>query len=128
MALYRDQVVRLSLRTIRARFPPRIWARMTAVHLEHQGARVAVEIIRVAAPGLPSGWRSAMRCPRCSVLVEVVGCVPPNCDSEPGWACPRCTKWRGRPRRVVAAPPVTERERTVLSRSPVRGGPGIEGA
>lgn len=126
MALYRDQVLRLSLRAIRARFPPRVWSRMNTVHLEHQGVRAVVEIIRMSAPGLPSGWRSSMRCPRCRHSAEVLGCVSPDCDGEPGWACPQCARWRGRPRRIASETPVTG-ERAIPSRSRVWGRPGIEG-
>lgn len=97
-ALYRDEVVRLSLRAIRARFPPRVWAAFRAVRVEHEGIVADVELVKVDAVGLPSGWRSAMRCPRCGKCAEVLGCVPPGFDVSPGWGCARCARWRGRPR------------------------------
>jgi hypothetical protein len=99
VALYRDQIARLSLPAIRARFPPRVFSVLKVVKLEHLGLAAEVELVRVPAPGLPSGWRSAMRCPRCRRDVEVVGCIPPGHRIEPGWACSGCSGWRGRPRR-----------------------------
>lgn len=106
MALYRDQVVRISLPAIRARFPPRVFATLKAVRLERCGVVADVELLRMPAPGLLSGWRSAMRCPRCSRPAEVLGCIPIGygVGVEPGWACSSstCGGWRGRPRREEA--------------------------
>ena len=99
MALYRDEVVRLSLRAIRARFPPRVWASIKVVRIEYEGIVADVELVRMDAVGLPSGWRSAMRCPRCRQRAEVLGCVQPGFAVGAGWwGCARCARWRGRPR------------------------------
>lgn len=101
MPLYRDLVPRVTLAVLRARFSRRAFSKLKTLRLEHDGHLAEVELIKRPAPGLPSGWRTRMRCPRCgNGNAEVIGCVPAGHRVEPGWACAKatCGGWRGRPR------------------------------
>jgi hypothetical protein len=99
MPLYRDQVPRVTLAVLRARFSRRAFAMLKTVRLEHNGYVAEVTLIKLDEPGLPSGWRTWMQCARCSRPAEVIGCIPAGFGVEPGFACRRCGGWRGRTQR-----------------------------
>ena len=64
MARYRDEVVRVNLRQVAATFPPRVFAGLTTVELQHAG--VATEVTLTRAPGAGCvGLRAWFQCPRC---------------------------------------------------------------
>ena len=102
MALYRDRVLRVGLPQLKAKWKPRIFKTLRTVRLEHAGFAADVKLVRRTITGIPSGWRRYLQCPRCGALGDVVGCVPPGHGVEPGWACPKCARWRGRPGRLAA--------------------------
>ncbi len=107
--LYADLVARLSAASILAGYRPRVRATLTTVRLEHDGFTAHVELVKVTAPGLPSGWRTMLRCPRCLAPVLVLGCVPAGYGVPAGWMCRRCAGWRGRARRYPAELPAPPR-------------------
>ncbi len=102
MPIYRDEVARFTLRTIRASFKPKAFSRLKTVRLVSGPFVADIELIRVLARGLPSGWRTMMKCPRCSRNADVIGCVPEGLFAQAGWSCPKCSNWRGRPRKYSA--------------------------
>jgi ribosomal protein L37AE/L43A len=91
MALYRDEVVRITLAQIRAQFAPRVFGRLSSVRLKHHGVVAEIEI--VAGPGTGSiARRPWLRCPSCGRLVGVVAAL------DGGWGCRSCGRWRSRNR------------------------------
>ena len=102
MTLYRDQVLRMPLSVVRARFPPRIFRGLQRVRLEAGDASTDVELVRVPATGIPSGWATAMRCPACQRTTTVVGITRVGVPA-PRWGCAVCLQWRGRARRTPSS-------------------------
>lgn len=95
MALYSDQVTRVSFKQIRGRFWPRDLDARQEVELEHDGVKAIVRIVRVPANGAKGGYVRAFECPACSSIVRVVGVL-----AERGWGCRRCFVWRARTKRA----------------------------
>lgn len=96
MALYRDQVVRVSIRDIRMRYRPKEFSALKSVVLEHAGVTARVYIVKMPAPSCRGGYRRWIRCPSCGECVNLVGLVP-GAD----WGCAACRRWRGRSRSRV---------------------------
>lgn len=104
MAIYRDQVSRITLPMIRALMKPTRFSEAKSIRLEKFGFEAEVQLVRVASPTSFGGERVFFICPRmgCGALANVLGCV-----MWYGWGCTRCTRWRGRNRRrIVTSPPL----------------------
>jgi hypothetical protein len=99
MAVYRDEVVRVSLAQIRAQYAPRDFNRMTSVPLDCGGVMSEVAIVVVPASSCRGGRRRWIRCPRCGRNTDVLGVVQGS-----GWSCARahCGGWRSRKSSRVA--------------------------
>jgi hypothetical protein len=98
---YRDDLARVSIAQLRARFTPGRFRGLSTVQLEHAGHLVEVRIIQHPCPAAYGGTRRWLLCPRCGGRAQTVGCHP-----ELGWACPApaCVGgWRGRTRRKLTA-------------------------
>ncbi len=80
--MYRDQVERLTLKQVAARFPPRVFRKLRYVLVEAGGIRVRVELIDEESVGSFSGRRRWMRCPRCYRRTQVMGLVPDLSDDR----------------------------------------------
>lgn len=91
MALYRDEVARISLAAIRSQFRPAAFRKLKRVRVEVNGHAVVVKIVRQSAAGCHGGTRRWLECPGCRALVNVIGFV-----SEHGCGCSFCLRWRGR--------------------------------
>jgi hypothetical protein len=90
-ALYRDQVVRLSVRSLRSQFKPSVFRTLNAVTLAGSGGPVRVSLVRVPERTCFSGERVFLVCPHCNnQRVNVLGWDGAR------WGCMRCLKWRGR--------------------------------
>lgn len=89
MALYRDEVLRVSLRQVRAQFSPRVFSEIGEVRVHAAGVSASVAVVTVASGSARGGMRRWLRCPRCGLKTSVVGLV----RNEPGqyWACARTT-------------------------------------
>jgi hypothetical protein len=92
VALYRDEVARVTLPQVRAQFPPRTFKALSRVKLNHgtQSCVVAVETSPVSS--CFGGARRWFRCPRCGARAVVIGFA---CD---GPGCRACVRWRNRNR------------------------------
>jgi hypothetical protein len=104
MAIYRDQVSRVTLPMIRAQMKPARFREAKSIRLEKFGFEAEVQLVRVVSPTCFGGERVFFVCPRmgCGALVNVLGCI-----MWYGWGCTRCTCWRGRNRRrIVTLPPL----------------------
>ena len=102
MAIYIDQVTRVTLPHVKAWMKPAGFRRARSVRLEKFGFVVDVKLERVASSTSYGGERVFFTCPRlgCGALVNVLGCV-----MWYGWGCTRCTRWRGRNRRRIEVAP-----------------------
>jgi hypothetical protein len=97
MAIYRDQVTRITLPMVRAWMRPAVFRQAPSVRLEKFGFAVDVKLERVASSTSYGGERVFFVCPRpsCGARVNVLGCA------MVGWGCTRCLHWRGRNRRRI---------------------------
>jgi hypothetical protein len=96
VAIYRDSIPRVSLAQVRSQFPPRVFARMGAVCLEHGGVAEDVAIETAHGSGAVA-LRPWFRCPQCGGLAGVLGIV------DGRWGCRACGQWRSRNRRRLGA-------------------------
>lgn len=99
---YRDDLVRVSIAQLRARFTPQRFRGLSTVQLENAGHLVEVRIVQQPCPTAHGGTRRWLLCPRCDGRAQTVGCHP-----ELGWACPAlgCVGgWKGRTRRKLLGP------------------------
>lgn len=98
MALYRDQVVRVSTRMIRSQFAPRRWRSMTSVRVEHGGITSDVHLIEQPNANLKGArTRKMLECPRCRRPVHVIGLVVEGERLGEAWGCRACCGgWRSR--------------------------------
>jgi hypothetical protein len=103
MAIYRDQVTRVTLPMVRAWMRPAGFRQAPSVRLEKFGFAVDVTLERVANSTSYGGERVFFVCPRpsCGARVNVVGCA-----IWIGWGCSKCLRWRGRNRRWIELAPV----------------------
>ena len=95
MALYRDEVVRVSIAQLRAQFMPRVFRALRSVELSHDGCSATAAIEIHGAPSCPGGARRWLKCPSCGRRASVLGVV------DGAWRCPRCGGWRSRNRRAT---------------------------
>ncbi len=96
---YREELARVSIAQLRARFTRQRFRVLSAVELEHAGHAVQVRIVQQLCPTAHGGLRRWLLCPRCGGRAQTVGCHP-----ELGWACPApaCVGgWKGRTRRKL---------------------------
>jgi hypothetical protein len=91
MALYRDQVARVSLADVRQSMRPKVWRALSQVTLSHCGVTTTADVIVTPSSTAFSGSRRWFRCPSCGRTAGVLGCVP-----GVGWRCAACGGWRGR--------------------------------
>jgi hypothetical protein len=100
MALYRDEVLRLTLPAIRAMMRPRDFRTRSVVEVEAGGVRATVRLVREPAATAFGGRRTWCACPRCGRKTVVLGVVQVAGRSDPVWACARrdCGAWRSRNR------------------------------
>lgn len=103
MAVYRDEVERISLPMVRARVAPRVFRTLQSVTLQHDGHEAVVALRRLPHHTAHGGIRTVFACPRCGAAVFVVGC-----ESQAGWGCSKCLRWRGR-NRLASTRPVSRR-------------------
>lgn len=106
-ALYRDRVVRASVRAIRAQFSEKVFRSLDAVTLDAGDGPVRVRLVRQREPTCFSEERVYLACPNANCTNTRANVI--------GWdgarvGCTRCLRWRGRsrPRRSadqVADPP-----------------------
>lgn len=90
--MFVDQVTRISLRQLNARFPRRRWLAMTSVSLQVPGSEtMQVEIVKTSAPLCFGGYRRWLRCPGCARLAQTVAF-----NDARGWGCLACLRWRSR--------------------------------
>lgn len=95
-ALIRSDVVRTSVRAIRAQFSERVFRCLDAVTLDAGGGPVRVRLVRQREPTCFSGERIYLACPSCpNVRANVIGWDGTRVG------CTRCLRWRGisRPKR-----------------------------
>ena len=89
--LLRDNVIRCSTKSIRAAFPPRVFAQLQRVRLACGPADVYVDLVRTPGRGCITTTRVWLRCPLCDGLVQTIGF-----DVTSGnVGCRRCLGWRG---------------------------------
>lgn len=98
MAIYRDQITRVTLPMVRAWMKPAGFRQAHSVRLEKFGFAVNVKLERVPSTTCHGGERVFFSCPRhgCGALVNVLGCA-----MWIGWGCSKCLRWRGRNRRRI---------------------------
>jgi hypothetical protein len=98
MAIYRDQVSRITLPMIRAQMKPTRFREAKSIRLEKFGFEADVRLVRVASPTSFGGERVFFVCPRvgCGSRANVLAVA-----MFVGWGCTKCLRWRGRNRRRV---------------------------
>jgi hypothetical protein len=103
-ALYRDQVVRVSVRSLRSQFKPSVFRKLTVVTLDAGGGPVRISVVRVPERTCFAGERRIfLVCPHCANnRVNVLGWDGTR------WGCMQCLKWRGRTR-IRATPRIPKR-------------------
>ena len=105
MALYREEVARVTLRQVRNQFSPRLFNYLSRVKLRHGTVSCDVVVEKLPGAGCFGGQRRWFRCPRCAARTVVIG------FAYDGPGCRACIGWRGRNRLrlgkgpVAAAPP-----------------------
>ena len=117
MAIYRDQVARISLADLRMRFKRKEFEAVKSVVLQHLGYAAEIHVVKKPAPTCRGGYRRYLQCPHCNALVHVIGVVPGL-----GVACSACSGWRGRNHpvsgsRTKLAEAPSEKVKTVLQSS-----------
>jgi hypothetical protein len=95
--VYRDDVVRISIRELRGRFKRRTFDQLETVTVHHGPVAATVSITRAAAPTAIGGSRRALVCPRCGRATSAIGVVP-VVDGYGYWACAHrsCGNWKSR--------------------------------
>jgi hypothetical protein len=103
-ALYRDQVVRVSIRALRSQFKPSLFRKLDVVTLDLGGEHVRVSLVRLPERTCFAGERRIfLVCPHCANnRVNVLGWDGTR------WGCMQCLKWRGRTR-IRATPRIPKR-------------------
>ncbi len=98
MAIYRDQVERVTLPMVRAQMKPTRFREAQSIRLEKYNFQVLVQLARVPNPTCYGGERVFFVCPRigCAALVNVLAVA-----MWVGWGCTKCLRWRGRNRRRI---------------------------
>ncbi len=92
MALYRDEVARVTIRQVRNQFSPRLFNHLSRVKLRHGTVSCVVVVERIRGAGCFGGHRRWFRCPRCAARTVVIG------FAYDGPGCRACVRWRGRNR------------------------------
>ena len=92
--VYRDEVTRVSLASLRTQLTPRVFKSLKTITLEHAGVRCEVAIEVATGAGCLPGERRWLRCPGCGSKVNVVAVV----DGQ--WRGRCCAPWRHRGRVV----------------------------
>jgi hypothetical protein len=95
MTVFRDQVIRVSSKQLRAQYRPKDFAAMESVLLEANGVSGTVDIFREYAPTAHGRSRLWLRCP-CGARCQTVGLVPATADTPAFWGCARCGRWTSR--------------------------------
>jgi hypothetical protein len=96
--MYVDELIRIRLPQIRARFRPSEFERLRAVRIAVGVHVCSVRIESVASSGCFGARRRWMICPRCARRTSVVAF-----DAASGWlGCRGCLRYRSRPRAVPA--------------------------
>lgn len=93
MALYADQLPRVSLAQLRAQFKPRRFKTITSVTLQIDGMATEVKIVTAPGDGCVGVARQWIECHTCKRRVNTVGWVLGF-----AWSCRRCLGWRARNR------------------------------
>ncbi len=88
---YRDQVPRVSIAQVRARFTRRAFKALTAVRLEIEGQVTEVAIVLAAGSGSVRSARRWFQCPECARCANVLGLL-----AGERWGCRLCGRWRSR--------------------------------
>ena len=98
MAIYIDQVTRVTLPLVKAWMKPAGFRQAHSVRLEKFGFLVDVQLERMPSPTCHGGERVFFVCPRvgCGARVNTVGVL-----MWVGWGCSKCLRWRGRNRRRI---------------------------
>lgn len=96
--MYVDELIRIRLPQVRARFRPAEFARLRAVRLMVGGHICSIRIEITEGAGCFGARRRWMLCPRCSRRTSVV-----SFDASSTWfGCRGCLRYRSRPRAVPA--------------------------
>lgn len=115
MALYADQIPRLSLAQLRAQYAPRRFKKLSAIELRVGDVATVLKLVTTKGDGCVRGERRWIECHTCRRHVNVVGYAPGF-----SWSCRRCLGWRARNRPVA---PATEGDAV---RALLGGGPEAE--
>lgn len=89
---YLDEVVRVRMPMVRARFMPKEFLALRKVRVTAGTVAVEIEIALTDGPGCFGGVRRWFRCPRCTARTSVVGVSAYTGDV----GCRSCWRWRKR--------------------------------
>jgi hypothetical protein len=96
--MYVDELVRIRLPQVRARFRPAEFEQLHAVRIAIGDHACAVQIVSTESSGCFGGRRRWMLCPRCSRQTTVI-----SYDASSAWfGCLRCLGYRWRSASVPA--------------------------
>ncbi len=90
MTIYREDVLRVGLRSIRAQFKPSVFKQLDHVIVEAAFNPVRVNLLREAFASCKGGMRTWLECPGCKLRTGTIG------FANGAWGCNRCQKWHGR--------------------------------
>jgi hypothetical protein len=106
---YLDEVVRVRMPMVRARFMPKEFLALRKVRITAGTVDFDVEIDVTQGPGCYGGMRRWFRCPRCAARTTVIGVSA----YTGGVGCRKC--WRWRKRTALEAAPHTRTGVTSIS-------------
>ena len=95
---YVDEVVRVRMPMVRARFMPKEFLALRKVHVTAGNTSFDLEIDVTDGPGCYGGSRRWFRCPRCAGRTTVIGVSA----YTGGVGCRKCWRWRKRAAAEIA--------------------------
>jgi hypothetical protein len=114
---YLDEVVRLRMPMVRARFMPKEFLALRKVHVTAGSVGFDVEIEVTDGPGCFGGARRWFRCPGCAARTTVIGISA----YTGGVGCRKCWRWRKR-----AAAEIAPHTRSLVATITPAGSPASE--